>query len=145
MKRFLTQAAVAALLTVSLMACLNDPEEDGGHEEGHGLVVMVRDSAGALVAADSVHWSLAGDALHKAAHGTPDDTVKHGATRVNDSGSIWEIADPLHGSFHIRAELSRRNPEDTLCGFTGYTVAPFHADSIADTVTLTLNVREVCI
>jgi hypothetical protein len=140
---FTTAAALA--LTLGFVACLNsDGEEE--HTEEHSLFVVVRDSLGVLVAADTVHWSLAGDStvLHKAAHGGPGDTVRHGATRISDSGSVWKIADHLHGSFHIRAARDAADPATPGCRLVGYTVSRFHADSIADTVSLTLKNRVVC-
>jgi hypothetical protein len=148
MKRFSTQTFAAALLSASILsltACLNS-ESEVGDEEDHALYVVVRDSAGVAVTADTVHWSYAGDPVvaAKVAHSPLTDSVQRGAIRVGTTGSVWKITDHVHGSLYLRASRSGQDPVDALCMLSGYSVTKFSADTLSDTVALTLKVTRVC-
>jgi hypothetical protein len=148
MKRFPVRTVAASLLSASLLgltACLNTETEDE-HEEEHALYVVVRDSLGAAATADTVHWSYAGDPVvtAKAAHSPLTDSVQRGAIRVGTTGSVWKITDHVHGSLYLRASRNIPHPTDAGCNLTGYTVAKFSADTLSDTVSLTMNVRRTC-
>lgn len=153
MKRFPLRSSALALLAMSLFtltACLNsETETEDEHGEEHVLFVVVRDSIGAAASADTVHWSYAADPLVEAkigamAHNPATDSVKRGATRVGTTGSVWKITDHVHGSLYLRASRNVPHPTDAGCSLTGYTVAHFNADTLSDTVSLTMSVRRTC-
>jgi hypothetical protein len=151
MKRFSPLAASTAIAAqlaasiLSLSACLNTESEDE-HEEEHALYVIVRDSSGIAVTADTVHWSYAGDPVvsAKVAHSPLTDSVQRGAIRVGTTGSVWKITDHVHGSLYLRASRSGQDPVDALCMLSGYSVTKFSADTLSDTVSLTLKVTRIC-
>jgi hypothetical protein len=137
-------AVVLAATILSLAACLNTEAEDE-HEEEHALYVVVRDSSGIAVTADTVHWSYAADpVIAKASHSPATDSVQRGTIRVGSTGSVWKITDHVHGSLYLRASRAGQDPTDALCLLSGYSVSHFNADTLSDTVALTLTVTRVC-
>jgi hypothetical protein len=136
---------VLTLSLASLMACLNSTEKEHDHEDDSGLVVLVRDSSGAAVSADTVTWSYYGDGavnLHKVGHG--NDSTHKPLARLNAEGTAWQANhEGLHGSIFLRARFNKA--VDEFCGDHGYVVRGINADSLPQEVTLILTVTRICL
>jgi hypothetical protein len=147
MKHLSSRSAAAVLLALSVLsltACLNSETEEEDEEE-HALVVLVRDSSGAAVSADTVTWSYYGDGavnLHKVGHG--NDSTHKPLARLNAEGTAWQANhEGLHGSIFLRARFNKA--VDEFCGDHGYVVRGINADSLPQEVTLILTVTRICL